>query len=302
MKQPWEPEWALETPVALQLIQTQFPDLHAKEIKLVGTGWNNSAFLINEKYIFRFPRRTVSLPMLEVEWETLPKLAPLLPAAIPIPLWKGAPSHLFPHLFIGYRILPYHTACSKALSENERGKLATSLAFFLSTLHKASPSILPQNHPFGHNLSRIDPQIILPKIMQNLSHLEELNLFSHRKKLERLLQKSFRRPIVSTLVHGDFYVRHILIDAKQQLQGVIDWGDIHLGDPAMDLAIAHSFLPPDAHDLFRKTYGEISEDTWLLAYLRSIHSNSLFTLYGYHSKDPDIIREGLRSLHTLSLQ
>jgi hypothetical protein len=31
-----------------------------------------------------------------------------------------------------------------------------------------------------------------------------------------------------------------------QLAGVIDPGDVPLGDPAVDLAIAFTFLPPDA--------------------------------------------------------
>ena len=84
------------------------------------------------------------------------------------------------------------------------------------------------------------------------------------------------------------------------LVGVIDWGDIHVGDPAIDLAIVHSFLPTSAHAKFREVYGKISEETWSLALLRAIYSSTLLILYGHHSKDPVIFREGLRSLKIIA--
>lgn len=296
MTRQWEPEWTIEKPLALKLIQNQFPHLHATRIQLLGNGWNNSAFVIDEHYIFRFPRRHVSLPMMEAEWQVLPKLAPLLPLPIPVPLWKGVATVDFPWPFIGYQMLPHLTACSINLSEEERASLAIPIARFLSQLHQTSPGILPENHPFADNLIRIDPEKLIPKILHNFSELEAIHLLPNRKHLESILKKIFRSPIATTVVHGDFYVRHILINEGKELAGVIDWGDIHLGDPAIDLAVAHSFLPPHSHDAFRKAYGDISEKTWELALLRSIYSNSLFALYGYHSQDPNMVRESLRSL------
>jgi aminoglycoside phosphotransferase (APT) family kinase protein len=100
-------------------------------------------------------------------------------------------------------------------------------------------------------------------------------------------------------VHGDFYVRHLLVDDKHHLSGIIDWGDMHLGDPAIDLSIAHSFLPVQAHNSFINVYGEISNDTWALAKLRAIYSSTLLVLFGHHSSDPSIMREGLRSLKVM---
>ena len=47
-------------------------------------------------------------------------------------------------------------------------------------------------------------------------------------------------------VHGDLYARHLLLDETRLPSGVIDWGDVHLGDPALDLSVAISFLPPAA--------------------------------------------------------
>ena len=83
---------------------------------------------------------------------------------------------------------------------------------------------------------------------------------------------------------------------QRELVGIIDWGDLHVGDRAIDLAVAHSFLPASAHKIFREAYGGVSEETWELAKVRAVYSCQLLALYGHHAKDPDILREGLRGL------
>lgn len=70
------------------------------------------------------------------------------------------------------------------------------------------------------------------------------------------------------VVHGDFYVRHLVVE-NSRITGVIDWGDLHLGNPAVDLSIARSFLPPEAHEEFQTVYGPISDAAWKLAGMRA---------------------------------
>jgi aminoglycoside phosphotransferase (APT) family kinase protein len=299
----WNPEQTLEPPLALELIREQFPELSPTKIRLLGAGWDNTAFLINEDLIFRFPRREIALPLLEAEWSILPKLAPHLPLPVPVPKWRGSPTSRFPWPFIGYKMLPGFTACYANLSEDERAALAEPIAHFLSKLHNTPGASIAGCHIFGDNRSRIDGSVLIPKILKNFEELALLKLLENRKELESILEKStnLRAPMSSVVVHGDFYVRHLLVDERHHLVGVIDWGDVHLGDPAMDLSIAHSFLPKQAHKTFRDAYGEISHDTWALARLRAIYSSTMLVLYGHHSGDPSILREGLRSLKVIQL-
>ena len=72
MSHQWDPEQIIEPPMALQLIRDQFPELEPKHIRLLGAGWDNTAFIIDEELIFRFPRREIALPLLEAEWCALP--------------------------------------------------------------------------------------------------------------------------------------------------------------------------------------------------------------------------------------
>lgn len=302
MSRQWEAEQIVEPPMALQLIQEQFPELCVQTIRLLGAGWDNTAFILDEEFIFRFPRRKIALPLLEAEWCALPKLAHRLPLPIPTPQWKGVPTSHFHWPFIGYRMIPGFTACYANLPEGQRASLAEPIARFLAILHATPRSELAQCHIPGDNRSRIDATQLIPKIQTNFAELSLLGLLENQKQLSSIFEHvhHFRAPLNSYIVHGDFYVRHLLVNEKHQLVGVIDWGDIHLGDPAIDLAIAHNFLPKEAHNAFIKAYGEISEETWALAKLRALYSSTLLVLFGHHSGDPNLVREGSRSLKMLA--
>ena len=75
-----------------------------------------------------------------------------------------------------------------------------------------------------------------------------------------------------------------------------------MGDPAIDLAIAHSFLPVHAHQSFIKAYGEISDANLGISKTKGHLQQPLLVLFGYHSNDPSILREGLRSLKVMAIE
>lgn len=296
MAHQWTAQQVIEPPLALELIREQFPELCAEKIRFLGVGWDNTAFVINEEIIFRFPRREIALQLLEAEWCALPRVAPHLSQPIPFPKWKGLPTNRFPWPFIGYRMLPGFTACYANLSDEERNALAEPIGEFLKQLHTIPISEMAHCHISRDNRSRVDGNVLIPKIKKNFEELLLLGLLENEKKLREILESllNFREPLCASIVHGDFYVRHILVDEKHHLVGVIDWGDMHVGDPAIDLSIAHSFLPVSAQERFKEAYGPITEKTWELAKMRALYSCGLLVLFGHHSGDPVIFREGLR--------
>ncbi len=93
-------------------------------------------------------------------------------------------------------------------------------------------------------------------------------------------------------VHGDLYGRHLLCGADGALTGIIDWGDMHAGDRALDLSIAWSFLPRQAHADFLARYGPVDRDTWARARFRSLHYGPFLILYGQDVEDPAIEEVG----------
>jgi aminoglycoside phosphotransferase (APT) family kinase protein len=55
--------------------------------------------------------------------------------------------------------------------------------------------------------------------------------------------------------HGDLSVRHLLVDRDGSATGVIDWGDLCLADPAVDLSIGYFAFAGKARADLLSAYG-----------------------------------------------
>ncbi|MEQ8224664.1 MAG: phosphotransferase, partial [Candidatus Eremiobacterota bacterium] len=111
MKPQWHPEFKITSEMAGLLIEEQFPELSPANVQSLCDGWDNSAFLVNNIYVFRFPRRHVAVELLETENLILPNIASYLNIPVPVPLFIGKPSDHFSWPFSGYSFIPGITAC-----------------------------------------------------------------------------------------------------------------------------------------------------------------------------------------------
>jgi aminoglycoside phosphotransferase (APT) family kinase protein len=301
MSRPWFPEQEVSAEQARIIVESEFGTLAPVQLEPIGAGWDNTAFLVNRTYVFRFPRRQVAVDLLVLESRLLPILAPHLPVSVPVPLFLGQPDGSYPWPFAGYRFLPGRTACTAGLDENQRTNAAEPIAHFLSALHS-----FPQDEAerVGAGRDAFDRLVLekrVPKARELLGQLHAVGLLADIGPLLELLDTVADTPVPEhlTLVHGDFDVRHVLVDDAGRLTGVIDWGDVHLGHRAVDLAIAHSFLPPSAHDRFRRAYGEIDDNSWRLARFRALYVAAFVVLFGHETHQPDLVREGLWTLRNV---
>jgi len=131
-------EWDADANVDAELAQVlvePFASLRGASLRPLAEGWDVAAWLVADRYVFRFPRRAAVVAALRREIALLPRLAPLLPAPIPVPLFVGEPRAGFPFPYAGYAILPGAEACDVSLDARERTALALELARFLSALH-----------------------------------------------------------------------------------------------------------------------------------------------------------------------
>jgi aminoglycoside phosphotransferase (APT) family kinase protein len=293
----WDAQYTIDADTALKIIAAQFPELKATSIELFGSGWDNSAFIINKEYIFRFPRRTTSVQLIQHELAALPKIVPLVPLQIPNPTFTGKPTPDFPHPFLGYHLLQGNTACKINLSDEQRTQLAKPLAHFLKALHAVPTQEFEKILP-SDVIKRFDIPFRTEQCNALLKELQELNLIENPETLHAIIAsvQHIQPPTCRVIVHGDLYARHILLDENIQLTGIIDWGDIHLGNPAADLAVAHTFLPPSAHAIFKQSYGQIDQNTWLLARFRALNQCLHIIRYGHKSGDKEILEIGLQAL------
>jgi aminoglycoside phosphotransferase (APT) family kinase protein len=302
MAQPWSAEAVVSDALARSLIEAQFPALTPAGVALLGAGWDNTAFRVNGTYVFRFPRRQVAVPLLETEARLLPFLAPRLPLPVPAPTFLGRPTDEYPWPFAGYRMLPGRTACTAALTEADCAAAAVPLARFLAALH-AVPAVEAVRHGAGPDrFARLDLARQLPRARETLDQLVRRGLVDDPGPYAALLETApaTYAARADTVVHGDLYARHLLVDSANRLAGVIDWGDVHLGDPAADLAVALTFLPPAAQRDFRETYGAVEEGTWTIARLRALRHSVAVLAYGDGIGDGDLVREAHIALRHLA--
>jgi len=297
MANQWDPQIVIPQEVALNLIQHQFPHLQANYIQLFGNGWDNTAYLINDLYIFRFPRREVAVQLLQHEIAALPIISKNIDVPVPQPTWIGKPTQDYPWPFVGYRMLPGIPAERADLTDEQRINLAQPLAQFLKKLHAISIDHFP-SLPHEIVFQRLGLDYIIPTMRKNMERIDQFDLLEYKNTLTKIIEQAhnLRSPENNTLIHGDLYIRHILINPSYELAGIIDWGDVQIGDAAMDLAVAHSFLPPQAHEIFKHTYGYISDQTWQLARLRAVHVMFHVILYAHDIGDEQLVKEAQKSL------
>jgi hypothetical protein len=167
----------------------------------------------------------------------------------------------------------------------------------LRALHSLTP---PADAP-GDALGRADLASRVGKLRERLARiarLERLGAARARALRDTLSDLADTRAWSGgpRWVHGDLYERHLLVDRRGALCGVIDWGDLHAGDPAMDLMIAWTFLPPPARPAFRDAYGPIDGASWRRARFRALQFAIALIEYGRAAGDTALLEVGRRAL------
>lgn len=312
-QKPWSAEYAMTGAFASALIQQQFPELGPLNIEFLGAGWDNTVFQVNTNYVFRFPRRAVAVPLLQQECLTLKSLertAPKFALAHPIPRFQGRPGTVetehYPWPFMGYTRVTGQTACQARVPESKRKDWAAILGQTLKQLHHhpVPPTLL------GDTLKRADLRHRLPWFQeqwkQTLTLAEQQGERFPQGQIETFLhqlehiERSSPPEEDRALLHGDLYIRHLIVDSHQRLSGLIDWGDTHHGDISTDLGILYSAIPPKYHHLFWQNYGPVSELTRYKACFRALYSSCYIYRYGIDIQDTDLQREGRQGIQWIA--
>jgi aminoglycoside phosphotransferase (APT) family kinase protein len=299
---PWAPEVEVSPALGTALIESQFPALAPATLELMGEGWDNTAYLVNGEWVFRFPRRTIAVPLLDTEGRVLPALAPRLPFPIPVPEWFGRPDATYKWPFLGYRRLAGHVASDRELDAAARTALAEPLARFLRALHDVPMAEAEACGVPPDRIGYLDPGRLDRIARPALADLAARGLIDNPSPWLGVLERGIAAlPLTTpmTIVHGDFYSRHILVDDDGRMTGVIDFGDMHLDHPALDVAVAWTVLPPAARRHFFAVYGDVDDRTRDVARLRALASGLAQEAYGRDVGDAQIEREGLLSLRAL---
>src|SRR5207247_6141966 len=129
---------------------------------------------------------------------------------------------------------------------------------------------------------------------------EDLIATSINGRLRSLLDslRAIKEPSSNSLVHGALHGSQILVTPDTpELAGVIDWGDVHLGDPASDFAVVHSMLPRDCHRDFLEVYGPGKPISWAGAKAHAIWRTIAVVIPAREVGDAAAIRKAQSGFH-----
>lgn len=269
----WDADFNIDETFARERIERFFAP---RALRLLTEGWDNAVWLADERWVFRFPRREVAVPLIRKEIAVLGQLS--LPLPTPVPRFVGEE-------FFGAELLP-----GRELHPGvDRDALGRPLGAFLRALHASRVDAPLPADP----VRRADMAFRVPKTIEALTQLGcDVPRFVHEAR-----DLPPAEPVA--LVHGDLHFRHVLVDGGA-ISGVIDWGDVCRGDPSMDLPLYWCALSPAGREAFLDAYGPVSEEQLLRARVLAVFLCAVLARYGAAEGLADVEREALDGLRRAS--
>jgi aminoglycoside phosphotransferase (APT) family kinase protein len=239
------------------LLRDQHPDLAELPLREVDGGWGNQMWRLGDELAVRIQRmETVPDHQLK-ERRWLPLLSPRLPLPIPVPVRSGAPSRRFAKLWTVMTWVPGLPGDRGSITRDEHA--ADTLAAFLRALHVTAPADAPADtgrgaHPedctdsFDQFFGSVDAEAIGSAAAADVRAVWD----------DAVAAPAWAGPPV--WVHGDLHPANVVV-ADGTLAGVVDFGELFVGDPAVDLAAAWVLLPAGAVARFFAAYARADEAT-----------------------------------------
>ncbi|MGH3071062.1 MAG: aminoglycoside phosphotransferase family protein [Gaiellaceae bacterium] len=270
-------ELAIDERLVRRLIADQFSEWAALPIRRIEpVGTVNAIFRLGDALSVRLARRRGPTEPggKEVEW--LPRLAPLLPVAIPAPVAQGAPTGAYPwfwdvHTWVEGETVP--------VEEIDAIQAARDLAALVGALQQVSPTGAPQGR--GIPLAERDEEI-----------RHWLATFDGDPAVAAEWERALAAPPWDgrpVWHHGDLDARNWLV-RDGRISGVLDWGSMGVGDPACDVMVAWKLRSPDARDAFREAL-PTDDATWERARGWALSQAVAALAYYTPENNPSLYRE-----------
>jgi len=235
-----------------QIIEQEMPGFKVETCNLITLGWDSVVADVNDNYIFRFPR-SKNYP-LERENRVLDYLKDKISARIPIVEFVGSK-----FLFMGYRKIQgisLEQDLALRFTEVQRSYIAPLIAQFLYELHSGF------SVDFGTEIGLRTTTIksyVKEASFENAEHIQNKKL---RDFVLRIIERYLALPKDESnivVIHGDMHGRNMVVqkDNEHILEGIIDFGDIEIGDAHLEFCPMYNYLRPIVHQVIQK-YNEFT--------------------------------------------
>jgi len=284
-------------------VGSQFPRLSLAGISPFASGWDNALWVTADGVAFRFPRRAIALEGVQREIVTLPVLARMVPLPIPVPEYIGTASDSYPWPFFGARLLAGREIAEVAL-DGGRQAFGTSLGAFLRALH-ADPVAMAVGAGLPRDpIRRADMAVRVPRTRERIEQVATAGLWHAPTNVDAILREAatLGPPDAEVVVHGDLHVRHVLVDDSALPSAVIDWGDMCLADPSVDLSLYWSVLDDASRAAFRDAYGaaRLTAERLLRARVLALFLDATLALYASDTGNAVLLAQTLADLDRIA--
>ncbi len=303
-RNPWDNDRDLSLDLVASLLRRQFPSFDDPRPRFFGAGWDFEMFLVNETCLFRFPKRRDSVRRLELETAFLAEFAADAPLAVPAYNFHGQANELFPYPFAGYALIPGRPAMGYDLPAEMMADAGHRIGSFLRCLHALDSD-------WGRELGidENDQYYTFTSYRQGaVKELEELragigkdllDAAHHFFREDAALPAEFRGRL--RILHNDLGPEHILVNtADNSISGIIDWGDLAIGDPALDFAGLYMWQGAPLVTAALETYGDLSDDAmWQRIRYYACQAAVRMTWYGQQTDKQDYFNAGEKALRRI---
>jgi aminoglycoside 2''-phosphotransferase len=216
-------------------VQAVFPDIGARDVREIGTGWTADTYDVDGEWVVQFARTNDAATSLRAQIDTLPELVAELSALVPEPVYadREVPS-------IADRRLE-----GVALDEASDGLWPERLGRFLYDLHLMPPEYVGLRGIRAKEVreaAAVELESFRARVLPLLEP-QEARLFDARFTAFLADDELWR--FAPCLLHGDIGPEHVLVSDDGDLVGVLDWEDLSVGDPAGDFAWLLHARPSD---------------------------------------------------------
>ncbi len=267
-------------------IHEEFPNYAFSRGRLASKGEDHVAVIMDEAWVFRFPRVAGYKESFFQEVKILEALRPR--ASFPVPHYEYISAAKD---FGGYRLIRGDELTVERFREipgDARPRIARELGDFISVVHGLPTDLILPNNPhqswktsdYRTRYLEVRRPIVATVIDAKLMPAVD-RFYDAFANVTAPLR---------TVIHGDLRDAHIFIDhARRSLAGVIDFGDAGIGDPASDFCFLWSY----GEDFFRAAYDQYSlpKDDKFVVRSQWHYVRFLIDQFYYLTRDPE--RENL---------
>lgn len=284
-------EVEIDDALVQRLLGAQAPDL--ADLPLTRTeawGTDHVIFRLGDGLSVRVPKIGWAARQGPKEDRWLRVLAPQLPVEVPVPVVVGEPGFGYPYQWYVSPWLAGENPVPDGRTDQVR--LARDLAAFVHALQAVDATGAPE--PTGGR--RGGPLAAADQVIRERA--EDLRGETDVDALIAVWDAGLSAPAWAgppVWAHGDLSDGNLLV-RNGRLTGVIDWGSLIAGDPAVELMVAWNLFDEPARDAYRETLGFVDDAMWVRGRAWAV-SAAIQALPYYRDTNPDICARSWRAVH-----